>query len=102
MNIPKKRHRKLQIYKKTCHEPGCDVGFSGFAMAKYCKKHRDPKNRAKKAVEAPDHSKNVLIKHKFDHEVIIEKACGTCGTPYPLKLTPKQYVYPGMCEKHRR
>ncbi len=90
------------MFHKKCKEPGCEEMFDGIGVAKYCSKHKSPKNRAKKQVQAPDHSKNVYIKHKFKEDICIEMNCRVCGKPFGTKIEPKQYIYPACCEKCRK
>lgn len=90
-----------KIMHKTCAEPGCDVEFEGFAVSKYCDIHRDPRLRKKKDKEPGDHKYNALIKHSYTEVVTVETSCRTCGHGFRLKLHPKQFIYPAMCEKCR-
>ena len=98
--IPKNTRKKKQ-WLKVCKEPGCETEFMGYGVSKYCAKHKDPKARAKRGREPGDHSKNAYIKHSYKSDVVIEILCRKCGAPFIIKLTPKQFIYPAMCERHR-
>ena len=102
ITIPKGIRKKKQ-WLKVCKEPGCEREFMGYGVSKYCDKHRDPKLRAKKERAASDHSKNAYIEHKFAIETIVEIPCRHpgCKTMFRVRLSPKQFIYPAMCERHR-
>jgi hypothetical protein len=100
MQIPR-NYREQKLKHKICQEPGCGVEFFGFPARKFCEAHIDPKSRAKKVEEESDHSKNAYIKHSYTSEVLIEIGCRVCGTVFRVRLKPKQFIYPGVCEKHR-
>lgn len=76
--------------------------FWGIGVAKYCRKHQNPKNRAKKKTEEPDHSKNIYFKHKFEEETVVDFFCILCRGPYRIKIEPKQFIYPAHCPECRR
>jgi len=100
--IPKNTRTKKK-YLKVCKEPGCEREYMGLGVSKYCDRHKDPRNRAKKGREPGDHSKNAYIKHSYTSDVIIEIACRHPGCPnrFRIRLQPKQFIYPAMCERHR-
>lgn len=102
MKIPKNKRLFREKKHKQCKEPGCKKMFWGIGVAKYCDKHRNPKNRAKKKAEEPDHSKNIYFKHRLKEETVIEFFCQKCGRSYRVKIEPKQYIYPAHCNECRR
>ena len=101
MQIPKQTFKSRPVFHKKCLEPGCSKMFDGIGVAKYCKKHRNPKNRYKKKIIISDHSKNIYLKHNFTDEQNVERSCLVCGSIYSFKLEPKQFLYPGCCPKCR-
>ena len=100
MPIPKDK-RKKKKFLKCCQEPGCDREFIGYGVSKYCDVHKDPKTRRHRDRGASDHSRNAFIEHKFTEDVVAEIQCRTCGVPFKVKLSPKQFIYPANCERHR-
>ena len=100
MDLPKSSNREKKKFWKICHESGCDTGFFGYAVAKYCIVHRDPKNRVRKR-KREKFDKNMVFMHDFKEVILIEFCCQACNVTYRCKVLPKQYVYPKFCEKHR-
>ncbi len=103
MQLPKYKKKKREKLK-ICQEPGCGLEFIGHPIAKYCEKHRDISNRARKVkiCEAVD-VKNFVFEHSFTDVTKIERLCSLpgCLRRYALKIYPKQKVYPKFCEIHR-
>lgn len=104
MQLPKYKKKK-RIKLKVCQFPGCGKEFWGHPIAKYCELHRDIKNRAKfqkKPTESVD-VKNMVIRHNYTEVLEVDFKCTLegCDAQFPIKLFPKQFVYPRFCEAHR-
>jgi hypothetical protein len=104
MQIPKITLLPRRKFEKRCLEPGCGKPFIGIAVAKYCKKHQNPKNRKKKRRKDSDHSYNYFIKHDYIEPTRIVLRCKVpgCGKEFKILTEPKVYIYPGCCPEHRK
>lgn len=101
MQLPKYKKKK-RIKLKICQY--CGKEFWGHPIAKYCELHRDVKQREKtKKSPEPGDSNNKTYQHEFIEVVEENWTCELDGCPstYPVKIFPKQFVYPRYCEEHR-
>ena len=95
----KKRQKKIR-----CHYEGCGKEFLGYPIAKYCKFHRNIKNRKLvKKIEVPVIDCNKIVKHEHLDAVETELHCelSGCQQKYKVLLLPKLFIYPKYCEAHR-
>jgi hypothetical protein len=103
MQLPKYKKKK-RIKLKKCQEPGCGREFWGHPIAKYCELHRDIKARAKtkSAVESVE-AKNLVFRHNYTDPVDVRFRCSleNCEELFPVKIFPKQFIYPRFCMEHR-
>ena len=103
MQLPKYKKKK-RIKLKVCQEPGCGREFWGHPIAKYSELHRDIKQRQKQKKDYDSiETRNMVFKHNYTEVVEVDFQCCLDGCPalFPIKLFPKQFVYPRFCLAHR-
>lgn len=91
-----------KVREKTCVYKDCGKKFIGYANAKYCPFHKDPKNReVVKKVEEVKESEIFRFPYDVDKKTIIERQCDCCGVSYKLPIFPLMRDYPRFCDNHR-
>jgi len=103
MQLPKYKKKK-RIKLKVCQEPGCGREFWGHPIAKYCELHRDIKQRQKQKKDIDSiESKNMIFRHNYAEVIEVNFKCclDGCDAMFPIKIFPKQFVYPRFCMEHR-
>ena len=99
MSFKFKKQNKL--VQKKCQYDGCGKDYVGHAISKYCKFHRDVKNREVKKHETINN--NLIINYSNNKITVEEFTCSLegCNNKYTIELIPRQNVYPKYCPDHR-
>lgn len=103
--IPARKQKICAAVDKGTMQP-CGKEFKGRPMQKYCEFHMSaatrfrPRQQLNKFQKDADEA-NIRIEYMGETGTVVEMECRTCGAPYRIELSHRQFWYPANCPKHR-